>query len=545
MKKSIMEKIKVSVFIAVILLFVGFSIEAAPTAAPTATQDDLKYQVDVSRQLLPVYAVDSKGQPVFDLKQEELQLEINGKPEPIDFISRVYFEHEIEVKRKDIKSKDKKVPQKKIVPKHPGRMIFIMVDGMFNSAYGLRRSKKIVGQLVAQRSPNDIFVILQSNHYGEIKKIVGPEKRLPKLKKAIRKISTRPESLLSKDLRDVSNRRFMTTTQSETVYLGQTLDNNKAAVKAKFFCDFISRLKYMLEAITMPKVLFIISEGIPEILSYRSTAGVSNNIFFSTDLHERIMKIAKEINEGGSMLYTVYSGRVKAGDGQTLAGIVDSSAGSGLGSLEASASEFTASNSSDNQPFAMDSGTGNLKNMAIASKGKYFEGSAGKIATEIKQATAAYYELAFFPKGRKAMKIDLKCLRKGVTISTLGHTSTRKPYSQMNTIRKKVFAMNVVLGRQWALNMCKFEKSPFRLQDEKQEQGVKIAEILTGKLQDRKVEKFLIRFDKDLKNADVKVYKGVLKKKTALEFKQVKDNDKLFFVIIDPETTQCIYNRIM
>ncbi len=379
-----------------------------------------------------------------------------------------------------------------------------------------------------------------------MKKIVGPEKDPTKLIKALKKLSLQHATFSSDGIDDNANRRIMTPTLGKTIGQWKGYNRMNNSVKAKYFCDFVSRLKYILEAITMPKVVYLISEGIPEILSFGVTAGINHNIFFSPELHERIMKIAKEINEGGSMLYTVYSGRIKAAKGQSIAGMSKGSFGS-TGSLEGAAAVFSESMSlpEDSMPFATDKGSGSLQNMAIASKGKYFEGSAESIATEIKQATAAYYELAFFPKGRKSMKIDLKCLRKGVTISTLGHTSVRQPYAEMNKIRKKVFAMNVVLERDWALAMCKFEKAPFRLLDEKQVQNVRAAEFLTGKLQDRRVEQFLIRFDKELKNADVKFSRETLKDKAALEFKNVKETDKLFFMIIDHETTQCAYNRIM
>ncbi len=52
-----------------------------------ADRDDrLSYFVSVNAQLVPIYAVDKKGNPVFDLKKEEIQLYANEKPVEI-----IYF----------------------------------------------------------------------------------------------------------------------------------------------------------------------------------------------------------------------------------------------------------------------------------------------------------------------------------------------------------------------------------------------------------------------------------------------------------------------
>ena len=58
--------------------------------------DALTYDVAVSAQIIPIYAVDKKGNPVFDLKQEDIELYINGKLQKLLFFSNYQVEEEIE-----------------------------------------------------------------------------------------------------------------------------------------------------------------------------------------------------------------------------------------------------------------------------------------------------------------------------------------------------------------------------------------------------------------------------------------------------------------
>ncbi len=69
----------------------GFPVTAASGPAPQV--DDLEYTVGVSAHLVPFYAEDKDGNPVYDLKQEEIQLRVNKKSFPMMSLSsfRLYF----------------------------------------------------------------------------------------------------------------------------------------------------------------------------------------------------------------------------------------------------------------------------------------------------------------------------------------------------------------------------------------------------------------------------------------------------------------------
>lgn len=88
-----MKKKWQSQFILLLLLGTGVFIWAQ-------NQDSLEYEVTVKAMVVPVFAVDGKGNPIHDLKQDELRLFVNGKPSKIAFFTRYDFAHEEEVTEK-------------------------------------------------------------------------------------------------------------------------------------------------------------------------------------------------------------------------------------------------------------------------------------------------------------------------------------------------------------------------------------------------------------------------------------------------------------
>jgi len=77
----------------IILLFIILSI-ALPAQEPME-----KHKISVDAMLIPVFAVDLKGNPVFDLEKEEFKLFVNNKPIEIMSLLRFTFEEDMEVEK--------------------------------------------------------------------------------------------------------------------------------------------------------------------------------------------------------------------------------------------------------------------------------------------------------------------------------------------------------------------------------------------------------------------------------------------------------------
>ena len=144
--------------------------------------------------MIPVFAVETQGNPVFDLEKEDMTLYVNGKPRDIAYFKRYDFETSTIEKDKE-----------QVLPEEKERVVFIIVDTMFNSNNGFKRSKDIAGDIVKQGKPGDQFVVFENTIFGGLKHIAGPAdsrenllKKIGKLKRPIEKWAS--QLLSSRDL---------------------------------------------------------------------------------------------------------------------------------------------------------------------------------------------------------------------------------------------------------------------------------------------------------------------------------------------------------
>jgi hypothetical protein len=77
-----------------ILLILGLAGQDSYPASPQVSQDQevLKYEVNVTLKLVQVQVVDSRGNPVTDLRKEDFELYDNGKLQAVtDFKKHILF----------------------------------------------------------------------------------------------------------------------------------------------------------------------------------------------------------------------------------------------------------------------------------------------------------------------------------------------------------------------------------------------------------------------------------------------------------------------
>jgi hypothetical protein len=498
--------------------------------------EPIKHEVSVSRMLIPFYAYDSDGNPVYDLKKEELQLYINGKQVEITDFNRTVFEYDWET--------TKKVTERKITPAPPvqERTVFLVIDTMFNSFYGIKRAKKICNELIDSNSfsPGSQFVIMENSLFGGLKLIGGPEKDKKKLKKFLGKISRLPESISRESGDDIAVRNFKRDSSSSN-RVAEKIERWHQKEKVKFFCSFLSQLKYSLEAINQPKLVFLVSEGIEEILFYESNPYIKEHIVSDTSMVDQLKKLVKEINEGGSLMYTIYSGRPKLY--KTMHDTAPAGKGGG-GEGSDHGDDFTL-DQMNILPFVRGSGVSSLKDIAVGSGAKFYDDVSERIVKEIHNSTAAYYELAFVPKTDpgSAMGVKIKCKRKGIRIDSILQAKTDIDYINMKKIQKKVFAINVALKRSWAHTTRNTGEALYWWEDsQKKNILVKMPKEMNGRL----VDVFFVWFDKDFTNPYITMKSRKVKDIETIAIKQKKmdKNRLLYFVIVEPQSTQCIYNQV-
>lgn len=141
----------------------------------------LEYEVAVHAQIVPMFALDSQGNPIFDLKKEDLELWVNGKPYPIYLLTLHRFEYQEgspedqEAGQSQVSTVPRGTPTpRKISPiTTPKRVIFLIIDIQHQHLKSLDRAKKITEQLIRESYPGDLFILLSYSEGPGLKYLGG------------------------------------------------------------------------------------------------------------------------------------------------------------------------------------------------------------------------------------------------------------------------------------------------------------------------------------------------------------------------------------
>jgi VWFA-related protein len=506
-----------------------------PVSANDAEQDSITHKVSVDVMLVPIFVVSPEGEPVYDLKKEDFELYANGIPIQISEFVQFNFENKQEV------SEVVKVKAREMEAKQPERAVFIVIDSVFNSFFGYRRSKEIADDIIKNGSPGDMFIVMENRAGGGLRHIAGPDENRDNIIKEIDKLKLPSGNWdrnlnLTREWNILSDSNFYDPTEISAQLENLTnksrfMEQNAYKNQVQHFSDFLVQFKYALKTITRPKVVFLISEGIdkaafrilqePEkVPTYdKSTSALTKGEetvdkrkdFQDSRLFKDLQEIVKAMNEGGSVLYTINPGRIREDE-------------------EAS-------------------GEMSLKFLATESGGQYIAGvDTTKIIKKVKTTTAAYYELAFTPTPdmSREITIDVKCKRPGIKVNSFRKTERTKPYYRMDIVEKKLFALNTVTGGSWSRIVGKVVRIKYRsLRDEKQgNEVISLLEIpLPPKMKGRELDLFYVQIDPQTGKANIELLTQTLKDRANIIVRK-RENKKDFFVIIEPVFTYCIYNQV-
>src|SRR6185295_3727888 len=135
----------------------------------------------VELKIIPFFAVDAEGRPVFDLRREEVELRVDGAPVAIQGFDRYATSDAAN-----------EPPREGIAPAAPvaGRHVFLLFDVAFSSPHGLLASAEVAREYVGQlRAADRLYLLLHDRRSG-LKQVLGPiaadEKGKEKVLKRIR-----------------------------------------------------------------------------------------------------------------------------------------------------------------------------------------------------------------------------------------------------------------------------------------------------------------------------------------------------------------------
>lgn len=486
-------------------------------AAKELFRDPVEHKVAVNVKLLPIFAVDTGGNPVYDLKKEDIELYINDAPVEIAHLRPYEFGK---------RDKDKETEKgKETLKKEPDRVIVLIVDQVFNNWSGIKRAKDIASGIIRKGAPGDFFILMVNTPTSGLKYIAGPDNDTKKLLASINILKQLPHSRLHNlfSTFDYSTSVNQKWTTSDSM-MGGGLDKSppisgKLAESLQYKADVqrfsyvLSQFKYALKTIDKPKIVFLISKGVAR-QSFNTVFELDymeKNITIDAFLFNYFEKISRAINEGGSVLYTINSERM-------------------LDSLDRG-----------------ESGKVSLQEMAKKSGGEYFAGTnAFDLANQVNRTLSAYYELVFNPQGHKgAMNVVIKAKRGGIKVHSVKHSEIERPYNQMTNVQKKLFALNVVNHGEWSRMVAKVQKAKFK-NIKKEKRGnyrfltklVKIPEALKNQA----VDVFIVKKNPKTQKARIDLATTKVKETLELKMKGTKGQD-IYYVIIEPKYVNCIYNQ--
>jgi hypothetical protein len=453
-----------------------------------------------------MFAVDKKGNPVFDLKAEELILYADGKRTRI-----IYFSgHRMEEQYREKVTVETQIPPE--VREPPERMNFIILDSLVGNMNLLGISRAIAMGIVNNASPGDSFVILESNQVRGFQYIYGPEKDKKKLAKALKEIEQlfsrrrfymKPELIREYQMTSKNQQAMVAVVMGADRYM-TLMEQERYQRDIKTLSQSLEQLKYALKTIDVPKTVFLISTG-PQG-RFMSTGSVAGSVKVPT-YYRFLEDAAKAINQGGSMFYTINPFMHKSKRLRTA-----------------------------------------LKFMTDPVGGKCIHGTTMKeILDGVKKSTAAYYEMAFYPDKKQGLinHVRLKCKRKGVQLITIGYTEKAKTYRQLNDTEKKLFALDVINRGSWSRVMAKVGRIKYKkIEKETTEPPVQTIEItIPPMMRNRRADVFLVREDPGTQKASFTIETRVPGETETLQIPFMEKQDH-YFIFVEPMVPLCIYNQV-
>ncbi len=491
---------------------------------PERITDSLEYFEEVVIQTIPFYAVDRQGKPVFDLKPEELSLYLNGKK--VDYLGMFNFSAPTlqNVKRGTAASEQKLSEPKSMILSKAGqngtmqkRYVFVILDKMFNSRKGIRKSRELIEKLIRRSSDRDLFILYQIDSFKGLSYLAGPTADKEKCIRLVRRIRAQGKveyainniqaNILAGRIVDkkTGGEEFKNALKAANAEMKRYVDRGKTHQ------EVIASLKYVLKTITRPKLVYLVSEGINFYHSFgRVALGARKG---DRDLYyEQLKKTAEAVNQGGSMLFVMDSNPVP------------------------------------NTSTLMDSGTKTLKYLAENSGGRYYWGRDQEaVIQKLHNTTKAYYEIDFdqdvISGNKSRVKVNVKCLRKGVTLHTLNRTEFKVKYQQMEAVQQELFALDIVNGGVWGRLLGKISETKplFAGQQDKGERTVEF--LLPEAMKHKTLDIFQISIDPKTFRADVQRWKSQTGEKLVLTVPRLKHRSQ-FIVFIEPGKTICRFSPI-
>lgn len=379
--------------------------------------------VTVEVKIVPFYAVDAEGKPVYDLRQDEVELRVGGAPAPIESFDR----YAIQPGRAGAEASP-------LTPT-PARSVFFLFDQAFSSPTGFNTDKRLAARMVESWPGGDRLFLMVHGTAAGIQRKLGPVPPDAEGKKellaAIRdlqpetrrlELQENPDADFGRSAGRASHGKFADAapaSQRASVNDGiQGSVRNEYHSVARDFASSLGDFAAELRRVDGPKVVVLFSQGMDSDLYFVGNDGLKVYSDESVEvdsrrappLVDRFRQPLAALAESGTALLFVNTDRGPEDDADAV-----------------------------------------LRHMAQTAGGLYLEGRDPKdLETRIAGSTAAYYEAAFHPAApllqRDSATVEIAVRRPGVRVWAPAAVRTRESYLELSALEKRRLVIDLLSG---------------------------------------------------------------------------------------------------
>jgi hypothetical protein len=379
--------------------------------------------VNVEVKIVPFYAVDAQGNPVYDLRQDEVELRVGGAPVPVESFDRYV-----------IQGGRAGAAASPLTPT-PSRTVFFLFDQTFSSPTGFNTDKRLASRMIQAWPAGDRLLLMVYGTGGGLQKKLGP---VPPDAQGKRELLAAIEALepetrrleLQEDTNDDYGAPAGHASRGNFVY-AQPADQRasvddaiQGSVRGEYhsvargFAGSLGDFAAELRRISGPKLLVLFSQGPDSALYFQGSTGFKVGSDESVDvdsrrappLVDRFRQPLAALAESGTSLLFVNTDR-----GQDI---------------DADAA---------------------LRHMAQTTGGLYVEGrDPQSLEKRIAGSTTAYYEASFHPAAplleRDSAPVEIVVRRPGVRAWAPAAVRTRESYATLSAVQKRWLVIDLLSG---------------------------------------------------------------------------------------------------
>ncbi len=449
-------------------------------------QKKIVEEVTVDWWVVPIFALDQSGQPVLDLKESDLDLEVdNKKVESFALVKRSFTVSEQPAEAGKERAEIPPALERK-------KNIFLLFDTALSTTESTEAAKVIARAMIDRAEPDTRFFIMIIEPFGGLTYAGGETGDKKQLIDIIqKKVKGKPNSRVpdpGEIVAEVDGKY-----EAEDISFLRGSVSNYYRSKSKSFAQSFKSLYYAINAIKDNKFIYLFTEGISNAIQEAQSGDRS--------LYRRYLSdMASYLGRSGCVLFIINP----------------------FGGLAADQANI--------------SGEDSLRFLSQESGGKYLEGTDKKLMAKIEGLNRAYYEIAFpaVPKSKEGiLEISLHPKREGIELHTLKTTEKSRQYSRMKGIEQEVLALNLVSGNPlYKTDVASRPAEIIKVSRKKKKTTYQV------NIPDELMHSSLDLYRIWTNDADIRVEKESLridKKSVKIDFENVKPNDKTFFALISGE----------